>query len=601
MAYASLTYRGNSLSTTDQATYTFAACAIGTAHPLRLVIVHVGGQTLGGGNNLASSCTCTIGGIDAEQIIFCGGAGGIISMIFAAYVPTGTTADIVPTFDLTMTACHVTWHTCKASTITPIDFGNVNATAGTDVSIADLAVIANGCALFYTMQATSTQTYSWQGTDAYTTDLALQAGSGYYYGALSLKPTYDSDTLDFLSSGASMRHWTVAISLDVEGYVDELFDEVAVEDPGEVLEGTIVYGGEALDDVSFTDFSRFSWIMLATDAIGVDPDTTYMYRPGRIIGEGLGVAELADPTMKYVTVMTERGGIRDVMLLGRKVDVGETIGVHDVIAAVRAASVIERLRVTDTLLSKAIYGKTMLQGIGLHDSLLRFFSGDIIEGIQTVDAAAYARVTPRVLTETTGIADALGKKLILRLVAADTVGIDDNQLLKMFFSPTLLDGVEVSAAYVAPNGNITTWAINTKNFATTEYTGYEFNSFAQMGRKYIGATRDGLYELDGDTDAGAAIIAEIKSGFMQLGGSRFTSFKAAYLGMRGEGDFVLKLETGDGKTYTYAVVGKDMETAKVHLGKGLRARYFAFELISTGQDFDLDGVEFIPLVAQRRV
>lgn len=601
MAYASLTYRGNSLNTADQATYTFSACAIGTAHPQRLVIVHVGGQTLGGGNNLASSCTCTIGGVAAEQIIFCGGAGGIISMIFAAYVPTGTTADIVPTFDLTMTACHVTWHTCNASSITPIDFGNVNATAATDVSIADLAVINNGCVLFYTMQVTATQTYSWQGTDAYTTDLALQAGSGYYYGALSLKPTYDSTTLDFLSSGASMRHWTVAISLDVEGFVDTLTDEVVVTDPGEVLEGLIIYGGLADDLINMAENTRFAWGMLASDAVGVEPDAVYMYRPGRVISEGLGVAELADPAMKYVTVVTERGGVREVLLLGRPVTAGDTIGIHDVVAALRAASVVERLRVTDALLSKATYGKTMLQGLGLHDSLLRFFSGDIVEGIQTVDAAAYARITPRTLAETVGVASTLSPKLILRLTAADTVNIDDAQLLKMFFRPTLLDNVELAAAYVAPNGNITTWAINTKNFATTEYTNYEFNSFAQMGRKYIGATRDGLYELDGDTDAGSLIVADIKSGLMQLGGSRFTSFKSAYLGMRGSGDFVLKLDAGDGKTYTYAVVGKDMETAKVHFGKGLRARYFSFELISTGQDFDLDGVEFIPLVAQRRV
>ena len=44
-----------------------------------------------------------------------------------------------------------------------------------------------------------------------------------------------------------------------------------------------------------------------------------------------------------------------------------------------------------------------------------------------------------------------------------------------------------------------------------------------------------------------------------------------------------------------------MKTTKVNMGKGLRARYFAYELISTGQDFDLDSVEFVPLVAQRRV
>jgi hypothetical protein len=44
-----------------------------------------------------------------------------------------------------------------------------------------------------------------------------------------------------------------------------------------------------------------------------------------------------------------------------------------------------------------------------------------------------------------------------------------------------------------------------------------------------------------------------------------------------------------------------MKTARINIGKGIRARYFAFELISTGQDFDLDSLEFIPLVAKRRV
>jgi hypothetical protein len=44
-----------------------------------------------------------------------------------------------------------------------------------------------------------------------------------------------------------------------------------------------------------------------------------------------------------------------------------------------------------------------------------------------------------------------------------------------------------------------------------------------------------------------------------------------------------------------------MRSTKFHMGKGQRSRYFAFELISAGQDFDLDTLEFVPLVVQRRV
>jgi transketolase len=43
------------------------------------------------------------------------------------------------------------------------------------------------------------------------------------------------------------------------------------------------------------------------------------------------------------------------------------------------------------------------------------------------------------------------------------------------------------------------------------------------------------------------------------------------------------------------------ENTKFEIGKGIRARYFSFELTSTGQEFDLDSIEFLPIVNQRRV
>ena len=64
---------------------------------------------------------------------------------------------------------------------------------------------------------------------------------------------------------------------------------------------------------------------------------------------------------------------------------------------------------------------------------------------------------------------------------------------------------------------------------------------------------------------------------------------------------MLKIITGEGLTVVYSLTADSMQSTKIHVGKGLRTRYFAFELISTGQDFDLDTLEFVPLVVQRRV
>ena len=204
------------------------------------------------------------------------------------------------------------------------------------------------------------------------------------------------------------------------------------------------------------------------------------------------------------------------------------------------------------------------------------------------------------LIDGVGVGATLNRGLLLRVTASDELEIGHTDALKMLFKPTLADAFEIVSAYLDPEG-LTTWAVNLSHGGVTEYTNYNFNSFATMGSKYIAADADGLYELVGDDDDGDDIVARLKSGLLQFGRSNYSSFKGIYLGVRGGGDFVLRLVTGDGRSYTYSVEARTMETTKVNVGKGLRARYFSFELISTGQDFDLDSIEFIPLVAKRRV
>lgn len=354
-----------------------------------------------------------------------------------------------------------------------------------------------------------------------------------------------------------------------------------------------------LDQNQLSDSAAAARVAVASETVGVAPAASATMCFALV--ESVGTSDVVSSQLKRVVLVAESGGVRDIVVVGIPRSLSDSVAVSEAIGAVQALRVLERLGIGDTLTPRATYAMAFQESVRLRDALRKFFGGDVVDGVATTDVLSLKRTTPGALQDTTGIADTLARKFIVRVTAQDTVGIDPMQALKMIFNRQMVEGVEIAAAYVSPSGSITTWAINTRNGAVTEYSNYNFNSFAKINNKYFGAADAGLYELTGDDDAGTDIIAQIKSGFAQFGGSRFTSFKAAYLGMRGEGDFVLKVETGDGKTYNYAVVGKDMQTTKVHMGKGLRARYFAFELISTGQDFDLDDIEFMPLVAQRRV
>ena len=149
-----------------------------------------------------------------------------------------------------------------------------------------------------------------------------------------------------------------------------------------------------------------------------------------------------------------------------------------------------------------------------------------------------------------------------------------------------------------------TWAINTRTGAITQYQNFNFNSFAQMGTTVLAADGSGLWELAGALDDTTMVVADIKSGLMELGGAHFTSFKSAYLGLRivdTAADVMLTLVTGDGVEYVYAVQPRDMHTSRVNLGKGLRSRWFSWELMIPGYDFDFSSIEFIPITTQRRV
>lgn len=351
----------------------------------------------------------------------------------------------------------------------------------------------------------------------------------------------------------------------------------------------------------FSDPIRANYGLAVTGTLTAADALSLGFKPGAVINELLTLTDAHVSTWKFSTLLSERTAFVDALTAAFPATITDTVTLSELVTVFRGVIVAEQLRLLDAPTGAGTYAAQLVDLIRADDDLRRFLGGSLSETIANSDAVSYTPILGRVLTDAVGIADALTQKLIIRVTANDDFNLDDSTPTKWIFKPVLTDGVEIAIGYIEPNGAFTTWAVNTRTGAVTEYQNFVFNSFAQNGHKYLGAADSGLYELDGADDDGTDVIAHIKSGYAQFGGSKYSSFKAAYLGMRGDGNIVLKLDTGDGKSYTYQTVIQDMQSTKVRLGKGLRARYFSFELISTGPDFDLDTIEFIPLVAQRRV
>ncbi len=391
------------------------------------------------------------------------------------------------------------------------------------------------------------------------------------------------------------------LSNDNSGLIDVLSEGLNISGPSntqiaQLLTTPVISNGLRIgEDYKTTLGAAMAQGMQLGDVGGLD------VRYGGFLADALRLIDTHALQGKFATTQSDTIKLIDALIRVFPVDQAETIAVQDVAQTLLGVRVLEAMGLLDSPLPKATIYKTVAELLRVSDALRRFLSGVAVDAIGVAHTQTVKYNILRQLAETLGIADALSNKLMIRVDLAENVEVISSELLHTIFNGVIAEGVKISAAYLRPGDDVTTWVVNTMTGATTEYTNYNFNSFAQIGHKYLGASTAGLFELNGDDDAGTDIIAHLKGGFAQFNGSRYTGFKAAYLGMRGTGEFFFKLDAGDGSTYTYKIVAQDMQTTKVQLGKGLRARYFAYELISTGQDFDLDSIEFVPMIAQRRV
>ncbi len=345
-------------------------------------------------------------------------------------------------------------------------------------------------------------------------------------------------------------------------------------------------------------------VVRAVTAISQDPigiGEIYIALYGMVTSESVTTADGAVANQIGNASLADVVNLVEAIYLGRQESLSDGVGVNDSAQLQWLVILLEALGLAGSAEAAARYRIGLVQGIKLLDSLAQFFGADVLETLGVGESLLANALKMSGLVDAITIQEAVTPTFLLSVTAADAIRITPADAVRMLFNPTLEEGVEISAGFIAPNGSFTTWAMNTRSGAVTEYDNFAFNSFGTIGGRYYGASDQGLYELLGDDDDGADIIGTIKGGLMQFGGTQLSRLKEAYIAVRNGGGFVLKITTGDGLSYTYGVDARSMRSTKVHMGKGQRARYFAYELTSLGQDFDLDTLEFVPIVVQRRV
>ena len=160
-----------------------------------------------------------------------------------------------------------------------------------------------------------------------------------------------------------------------------------------------------------------------------------------------------------------------------------------------------------------------------------------------------------------------------------------------------------AAPLECPGAFMDAWAVNLDSGASTEYRSYPFETVANIGGRYFGAAFEGLYELAGDTDAGAPIEAKFDIGRKDFGNKQLKRIEQIYLGITSKGQMMVKV-TAEGASYTYPMreFGEHIQTQRVTPGKGMRANYFGFEIGNTaGCEFEITSLDMMVAESARRI
>jgi hypothetical protein len=375
----------------------------------------------------------------------------------------------------------------------------------------------------------------------------------------------------------------------------------------------IGYGVTVVDQCGADDaFGSMGWGVYPQDSVGIgEPFFAYAFLPGAIVDEDIRLHPVQGVQAVYSPALADAFRVLGNFTHATPVALMEGLGVYGVFALARAVTVLQRLGLRDVFGPNAVQGVSLVELATFSDAVLNFFGMSDASNIGLHDAFSPQFMFNRVLVDYAGLGSTLLANTLFLRVICDDVDVEDANIVQMIYEgDPLLDGFQITAGMVDPGGGFTTWAVNTRTGAVTEYQNFQFNSFVQLGSDYYGANDDGLWLLNSQTDDGENIPTDIKGAMLSLGGSRFTQLDGVYLGMRVDDnarDFVLKLilpnvgTGGSDKTYIYQFNPKDMRTTRINIGKGLRTRYLQWELLTPGADYDLDSIEFIPIISKRRV
>lgn len=215
-------------------------------------------------------------------------------------------------------------------------------------------------------------------------------------------------------------------------------------------------------------------------------------------------------------------------------------------------------------------------------------------------SVAMASVLPKLTSEMSVVLNTVCTvAVVLPALESEMTGITGLSVALVNVLPALS-----SYATAGPLLTYQTFCMNLeKKELVSKFTNFSFNSYGYISKRSIAANSSGLFLLDGSSDNGSPIIANIKTPALNFGSYLIKKLRAFRLGGRFHGSMTITVNNG----YMTWPVTLAMLNSMVHdYSKGYfthytRGEYLTFEITNAdGSDFTLDEISLYLSLLERR-
>lgn len=373
------------------------------------------------------------------------------------------------------------------------------------------------------------------------------------------------------------------------------------------------------DSLAIAVVPTAEWYRAIADSLGVAAGV--VTQPGIGISDSLNIAAGVQAGGLLLQLVSDNAAFQLAAVQVWDAAISDAIQLVDDAVTLRTllAVVADRLRLTGAAPTELHAVAAVIAGVALADLANPGFEAAIADSIGFADAALAIGTLLATAEATLAIAD--GAVGALRLVVAldDAIALDPIAATQLTAVQAVEDGFTVGLTLRIGEDEYFAWVLHTQPVdragtrPVTQYRNFPFNSFATEDGVELAAGPGGIYELEGDDDAGDAIPAWIRSGLTNFGTDNHKRLPEMFIALRADSDIPLyvKVVHTDPNTgartedwyYLEEVRNEGMtRQTRAKLAQGLKSAFWGYELRNIdGADFAISDLRLYPLVLEGKL